>query len=193
MSRDSTIVYVVAQAIDNLWQRGSSAPEIHEIAVETFKGVPPSKPLKDIIRSNVGAALRVLAELGRLGHAVTPYYYKLPVRNRARLIPPDGPHRRKCVPLAAGPKGTAGVRKVETKDDPLLLEFLEQTKVMTAGSVKEFENKQRQANESGLLTKLLADVREPAWFEQALLVADPQLSLAIDANPMDGEPGMEPA
>jgi hypothetical protein len=101
------------------------------------------------------------------------------VRNGARLIPIDTVNRRKCVPLTAGARGTSGVRKVESKDDPLLLEAFSQTKVMVAGSLQEFEKKQQQAQQSGLLTKPVADVRDPSWFDQALLGATPQLTLPL--------------
>ena len=187
MARDSTTAYFIAQAIDNLWTSGMTEPRVREITAEYVKDVPPTIPLMRIVRDHIGGALKVLSELGRLGHPVTAHYYKLPVRNGRRLIPLDTVSRRKCVPLSAGPKGTSGVRMVESKDDPLLLEALGQTKVMTAGAVKEFEKRQGQAKDTGLLTDVLADVRDPSWFDQALLEADPQLVLPLDATSVGGE------
>jgi len=193
MSRDSTTAYYVAQAIDNLWSQGKNSPTVRDITGECFKDVPPSAPLMQIVRNQIGGALRVLSELGRLGHPVTPYYFKLPVRNGTRLIPLDTVARRKCVPLSAGPRGTFGVRMVESRDDPLLLEALGQAKVMTAGTVKEFEKRQRQAKEGGLLSRVLVDVRDPSWFEQALLNADPQLGLPLTGEVTDVTPEPGPA
>jgi hypothetical protein len=75
---------------------------------------------------------------------------------------------------------------VESTDDPLLLEMLGQNNVMLAGSVRAFEKQQQQAQQSGLLTAPVADVRDPAWFDQALLGANPQLSLPMGGGSTEG-------
>lgn len=187
MSKETTYDYYVAQAIQNVWDRGKPECLIREVTAELFKDMPVSPPLVKIVRDHVGGALRVLSALGRLGHPVTAYFFKLPVRQGARLVPLDTVNRRKCVPLSAGPKGTYGVRMVATKDDPLFLEALGQLKVMMAGGVKDFERKQEEAADTGLLSRLIADVRDPNWFEQALLEANPQPALptATEADHAD--------
>jgi hypothetical protein len=186
MAKDSTAAFCVADAIERLWTAGKADPSIREITAESVKDMPTTAPLMQIVRNQIGSAIRILAEMGSLSHPVTAFYYKLPVRNRARVIPPDSVNRRRCVPTAAGARGTAGVRKVESTDDPLLLEMLGQNNVMLAGSVRAFEKQQQQAQQSGLLTAPVADVRDPAWFDQALLGANPQLSLPMGGGSTEG-------
>lgn len=179
MAKDSTSAYHVAGAIEHLWNAGKQDPTIRDITVEAYKDAPPSVPLQQIVRNQIGPAIRILAELGSLAHPVTTFYYRQRVRGGVRVIPTDTINRRRCVPTAAGARVTAGIRKVESKDDPLLLEMLGQNNVMLAGSVRAFEKQQQQAKDGGLLTKVVADVRDPSWFDQALLGANPQLTLPM--------------
>lgn len=179
MAKDSTAAYRVADAIEHLWNAGKIDPSIRDITAESIKDMPTTAPLMQIVRNQIGSAIRILAEMGSLSHPVTAFYYKLRVKNGARVVPLDQPNRRKCVPTAAGARGTAGVRKVESTDDPLLLELLGQNNLMLAGSVRAFEKQQQQAQQSGLLTAPVSDVRDPAWFDQALLSANPQIALPL--------------
>lgn len=192
MAKDSTAAYHVADAIEHLWNAGRLDPTIREITNESIKDMPTTAPLIQHVRNQIGVAIRILAEMGSLSHPVTAFYYKLPVRNRVRVVPLDSPTQRKCVPTAAGARGTAGVRKVESTNDPLLLELLAQNSVMLAGSVKAFEKQQQQAQQSGLLTTPVADVRDPSWFDQALLTDNTQLTLPITSGRVGGEPEPEP-